>query len=147
MDTATRQLGRDGPRVTGVGLGLMSFAGWYGQKDTSVESSLKFLDRAHEIGERFWDTADAYTGSEQRVGEWFRRSGKRSDIFLATKFALRLSADGGREICNEPAWIREACANSLERLGIDTIDLYYCHRVDDKTPIEHTIQTMAELKR
>ncbi|KJK78084.1 hypothetical protein H634G_06667 [Metarhizium anisopliae BRIP 53293] len=100
----TRQLGRNGPRVTGIGLGLMSFAGWYGQKDTSVESSLALLDRAHEIGERFWDTADIYTGSEQRVGEWFRRSGKRDDIFLATKFAVRAGADGSRTIDNDPAW-------------------------------------------
>lgn len=147
MSAPTRQLGRNGPQVTGIGLGLMSFAGWYGQQDTSVESSLKFLDRAHEIGERFWDTADAYTGSEQRVGEWFKRTGKRSDIFLATKFAIKANPDGTRTISNEPAWIKQACANSLERLGIDTIDLYYCHRVDDKTPIEHTIQTMAELKK
>ncbi|QLI69195.1 Aldo-keto reductase yakc [Metarhizium brunneum] len=143
----TRQLGRNGPRVTGIGLGLMSFAGWYGQKDTSVESSLALLDRAHEIGERFWDTADVYTGSEQRVGEWFRRSGKRDDIFLATKFAVRAGADGSRTVDNDPAWIREACAASLARLGTDVIDLYYVHRIDDKTPIERTIQTMAELKR
>ncbi|KID64442.1 Aldo/keto reductase, partial [Metarhizium hybridum] len=143
----TRQLGRNGPRVTGIGLGLMSFAGWYGQKDTSVESSLALLDRAHAIGERFWDTADIYTGSEQRVGEWFRRSGKRDDIFLATKFAIRAGADGSRTIDNDPAWVREACAASLARLGTGVIDLYYVHRVDDKTPIERTIQAMAELKR
>ncbi|KID94607.1 Aldo/keto reductase, partial [Metarhizium majus ARSEF 297] len=143
----TRQLGRNGPRVTGIGLGLMSFAGWYGQKDTSVESSLALLDRAHEIGERFWDTADIYTGSEQRVGEWFRRSGKRDDIFLATKFAIRAGADGSRSVDNDPAWIREACAASLARLGTDAIDLYYVHRIDDKTPIERTIEAMAELKR
>ncbi|KAG8408584.1 hypothetical protein J3458_019615 [Metarhizium acridum] len=104
MSLATRQLGRNGPQVTGIGLGLMSFAGWYGQKDTSVESSLKLLDRAHEIGERFWDTADVYTGSEQRVGEWFRRSGKRSDIFLATKFGIRAGEDGARAVDNDPAW-------------------------------------------
>ncbi|KAG8420617.1 hypothetical protein J3459_010901 [Metarhizium acridum] len=104
MSLATRQLGRNGPQVTGIGLGLMSFAGWYGQMDTSVESSLKLLDRAHEIGERFWDTADVYTGSEQRVGEWFRRSGKRSDIFLATKFGIRAGEDGARAVDNDPAW-------------------------------------------
>ncbi|KAG5917594.1 hypothetical protein E4U42_007182 [Claviceps africana] len=146
MSIPTRTLGRNGPQVSGIGLGLMSFAGFYGQRDTSVESSLKFLDRAHEIGERFWDTADAYTGSEERVGEWFRRSGKRDDIFLATKFGLRSIHGGSSSITNDAAWIREACQRSLDRLGIETIDLYYCHRVDDKTPIEHTVQTMVELK-
>ncbi|KAK2616957.1 hypothetical protein QQS21_000046 [Conoideocrella luteorostrata] len=147
MSVPTRTLGRNGPQVSGIGLGLMSFAGWYGQKDTSIETSLKFLDRAHEIGERFWDTADVYTGSEQRVGEWFRRSGKRSDVFLATKFAMRALPDGSRGVFNDPAWVKQACANSLERLGTDIIDLYYCHRIDDKTPVEHTVQAMADLKK
>ncbi|KAG5913731.1 hypothetical protein E4U53_004790 [Claviceps sorghi] len=147
MSIPTRPLGRNGPQVSGIGLGLMSFAGFYGQQDTGLESSLKFLDRAHEIGERFWDTADAYTGSEERVGEWFRRSGKRDDIFLATKFGLRSIKGGSSSVTNDPAWIREACQKSLDRLGVETIDLYYCHRVDDKTPIEHTVQTMVELKK
>lgn len=147
MSLPTRALGKNGPQVTGIGLGLMSFAGWYGQKDTSLETSLKFLDRAHEIGERFWDTADIYTGSEERVGEWFRRSGKRSDIFLATKFAIRALPDGSRAISNDPAWVKEACDTSLKKLGIDTIDLYYCHRIDDKTPVEHTVRAMADLKK
>ncbi|KAG6006956.1 hypothetical protein E4U21_006575 [Claviceps maximensis] len=146
MSIPTRSLGRNGPQVSGIGLGLMSFAGWYGQKDISIETSLAFLDRAHEIGQRFWDTADAYSGSEERVGEWFKRSGKRHDIFLATKFGLKFMTDGSCTIYNEPAWIKEACQKSLDRLGVETIDLYYCHRVDDKTPIEHTIQAMAELK-
>lgn len=141
----TRKLGRNGPEVSAIGLGLMSFAGWYGQKDTSDESAFKFLDRAHEIGERFWDSADIYGDSEDKIGAWFKRSGKRDDIFLATKFAISATA-GGRSINNDPEYIKQACDKSLKRLGIDTIDLYYCHRVDDKTPIEHTVKAMAELK-
>lgn len=84
--------------------------------------------------------------SEDLIGKWFKRTGKRSDIFLATKFALRMKPDGTRELRSDPAYIKEACAKSLHRLGIDCIDLYYCHRVDGKTPIEHTVQAMAELK-
>lgn len=141
----TRKLGRNGPQVPAIGLGLMSFAGWYGQKDNSEESAFKFLDRAHEIGERFWDSADIYGDSEDKIGAWFKRSGKRDDIFLATKFAIRV-VDGERAIDNSPEYIKQACDKSLQRLGIDTIDLYYCHRVDDKTPIEHTVKAMAELK-
>lgn len=143
MSIPTRPLGKNGPQVSGIGLGLMSFSGWYGQ-NISLDDSLTFLDRAHEIGQRFWDTADVYVGSEERIGQWFKRSGKRDDIFLATKFALRGMTG---EVSNEPDWIREACQRSLDTLGIETIDLYYCHRVDDRTPIEHTVQAMAELKR
>ncbi|ATY60057.1 Aldo keto reductase [Cordyceps militaris] len=146
MSLPTRTLGRNGPQVTGIGLGLMSFAGWYKQQDTSEETALAFLDRAYELGERFWDTADVYASSEARVGAWFKRTGKRDDIFLATKFALRHTPDGSRVLDNDPAYVKEACAKSLQTLGVDTIDLYYCHRVDDKTPIEHTVKAMAELK-
>lgn len=146
MTLPTRKLGRNGPEVTAIGLGLMSFAGWYSQKDTSSETVLNFLDKAHEVGERFWDTADVYGASEDIIGEWFKRSGKRSDIFLATKFALGATKDGNRTVSNEPDYIRQACDRSLKRLGVDTIDLYYCHRLDDKTPVEKTVETLAELK-
>ncbi|KAK5995398.1 Aldo-keto reductase str7 [Cladobotryum mycophilum] len=141
---ATRQLGRNGPQVSAIGLGLMSLGGIYGQKD-SVEERLKFLDHAHEIGEVFWDTADVYVDSEDIIGEWFKRSGKRDDIFLATKFALT-NDNGVRGVSSDPVYVKQACEKSLKRLGVDTIDLYYCHRVDDKTPIEKTVQAMAELK-
>lgn len=146
MSLPTRPLGRDGPQVTGIGLGLMSFAGWYGQKDTSVDSALKFLDRAYEIGERFWDTADVYTGSEERIGQWFVRSGKRNDIFLASKFGISRGADGKATIRGDREYIKEACTRSLQKLETDAIDLYYSHRPDESVAIEETIQAMAELK-
>lgn len=144
MALPTRALGRNRPQVTGVSLGLMSFAGWYGQR-TSIDAAVAFLDRAHQLGERFWDTADVYTNSEAYIAEWFKPSGKRDDIFLATKFGGRLTSSG-HIIDNDPAYVREACSRSLKTLGIDTIDLDHCHRVDSKTPIEHTIKAMAERK-
>jgi aryl-alcohol dehydrogenase-like predicted oxidoreductase len=142
---STRSLGRNGPQVNTVGLGQMSIAGVYGQKNT-LEEKLAFLDRAHEIGERFWDTADVYFDSEDIIGEWFKRSGKRSDIFLATKFGLDYST-GVQTEDSSPEYVREACEKSLNRLGVETIDLYYCHRVNKNVPIEKTIEAMVELKK
>ncbi|OAA52125.1 Aldo/keto reductase [Cordyceps fumosorosea ARSEF 2679] len=147
MSLPTRQLGRDGPPVTSIGLGLMSFSGWYAQGATSAAAAHALLDRAHALGERFWDTADVYAGSEALVGGWFRQNPeKRGDVFLATKFALRHTAEGERVVDTSPEYVKKACEKSLETLGVDVIDLYYVHRVDEKTPIEHTIKAMAELK-
>ncbi|KAJ6104271.1 aldo/keto reductase [Penicillium sp. IBT 18751x] len=144
MSAPLRTLGRDGPQVNAVGLGLMSIGGVYG-KAGSLDETVAFLDHAHSTGQRFWDTADVYGESEDIIGEWFKRSGKRSDIFLATKFALTFTATG-MEVRSDPEYIKAACEKSLKRLGIETIDLYYCHRVDGKTPIEKTIEAMVKLK-
>jgi aryl-alcohol dehydrogenase-like predicted oxidoreductase len=142
-----RTLGKGGPKVTGVGLGLMSIGGAYGPAG-SDEDRLALLDRAHEIGEWFWDTADVYFDSEDVVGKWIRKNpSKAKDIFLGTKFALQLHADYSQTIDSSPEYVKAACQKSLDRLGVETIDLYYCHRVDGKTPIEKTIQAMVELKR
>lgn len=141
----TRTLGRNGPQVTAIGLGTMSIAGAYGQKNT-VEEKMKFLDRAYEIGEVFWDTADVYFDSEDLIGKWLKDTGKRSEIFIATKFGLDYST-GAQLVYSDPDYVKAACEKSLKRLGVDTIDLYYCHRVDGKTPIEKTVQAMAELKK
>ncbi|KAI4268923.1 MAG: hypothetical protein L6R38_007677 [Xanthoria sp. 2 TBL-2021] len=140
------QLGKDGPEVSRLGFGLMGLSGAYGTIE-STEDRLKVLDRAYELGERFWDSADVYADSEDLVGEWFRRNGKRDDIFLATKFALSFNDQGGIETRSDPEYAKAACNKSLQRLGIDCIDLYYCHRVDRKTPIEKTVEAMAELKK
>lgn len=78
---------------------------------------------------------------------WFKRTGRRNDIFLATKFANWVAPDGSRKVRNDPDYIREACDKSLKRLGVDYIDLYYCHRVDANIPIEQTVGVMAELKK
>lgn len=141
----TRTLGRNGPQVTALGFGAMGLSAHYGAPEPD-EERFKVLDRAYELGERFWDSADVYMDSEDLIGKWFARTGKRNGIFLATKFANRVLPDGTRVIRSDPAYAKEACVKSLERLGVETIDLYYCHRVDGKTPIEKTVQAMKELK-
>ncbi|KEY73427.1 hypothetical protein S7711_06846 [Stachybotrys chartarum IBT 7711] len=145
MSPSLRTLGRNGPEVSAVGLGLMSIGGVYGPKGTD-EERFRLLDRAHELGATFWDTADVYFDSEDVVGKWFAKSGKRKDIFLATKFALKMSEDNKLIADTSPEYVRAACERSLQRLGIDKIDLYYCHRVDGKTPIEETMKALVELK-
>ncbi|KAH9207398.1 NADP-dependent oxidoreductase domain-containing protein [Leptodontidium sp. 2 PMI_412] len=141
----TRQLGKDGPKVPALGFGLMGLSAFYGKADTD-EERFKVLDRAVELGETFWDSADAYGDSEELVGKWFTATGKRDQIFIATKFGARPVVDGGFRIDSSPEYVKEACENSLKRLGVECIDLYYCHRVGD-TPIEQTVEAMAELKK
>jgi aryl-alcohol dehydrogenase-like predicted oxidoreductase len=80
----TRKLGKNGPEVTALGLGLMGLSAFYGEPG-SDEQRFKLLDRAYELGETFWDSADMYMDSEDLLGKWFARTGKRSEIFLATK--------------------------------------------------------------
>ncbi|KAJ5370368.1 uncharacterized protein N7496_006460 [Penicillium cataractarum] len=146
MSIPSRRLGPNGPQVPAVGLGLMSIGGIYGSAG-SLDEKLAFLDHAHAIGQYFWDTADLYRDSEDIVGEWFKRSGKRDDIFLATKFGVRRNDETGHLFArSDPEYVRIACEKSLKRLGVDTIDLYYSHRVDSITPIEKTIEAMVELK-
>ena len=142
----TRQLGKDGPQVAALGFGAMGLSAYYG-KTGPDEERFKVLDRAYELGQTNWDTADAYQDNEDLIGNWFRRTGKRNEIFLATKFANIWHADGTRSVRSDPEYVREACEKSLERLGIECIDLYYCHRVDRKTPIEKTVEAMAQLKK
>ena len=88
---------------------------------------------------------DVYGDSEDLIGKWFKRTGKRNDITLATKFANVRNPDGSLAVKNEPEYIREACAKSLQRLGIDCIDLYYCHRLNGKVPVEDVVGAMAKL--
>ena len=123
----------------------MGLSAFYGSPE-SDEERFKILDKAYEMGETFWDSADIYMDSEDLIGKWFKRSGKRNDIFLATKFALT-PVDGTMTIRSDPEYVKEACEKSLKRLGIPTIDLYYCHRLDGKTPVEKTVEAMAQLKK
>lgn len=80
----TRKLGRNGPKVTAVGFGLMGLSAFYGAPE-SDEKRFEVLDRAYELGETFWDSADMYQDSEDLLGKWFKRTGKKNEIFLATK--------------------------------------------------------------
>ncbi|RYP13197.1 hypothetical protein DL767_010853 [Monosporascus sp. MG133] len=147
---STCQLGANGPRVPKLGFGLMGLSGAYGGV-ASDEERFKVLDRAWELGEVFWDTASVYGDSEDLIGKWFRLyPERRGDIFLATKFALKMSfTDSGPQVVinSSPEYCRESCETSLKRLGVDCIDLFYCHRFDDVTPVEKTVEAMVQLKR
>jgi aryl-alcohol dehydrogenase-like predicted oxidoreductase len=125
----------------------MSIGGVYGPRG-SDEERMALLDRAHELGEWFWDTADVYFDSADLVGKWIRKNPQKAkDIFLGTKFALQMTPEGGQTINSDPEYVEIACEKSLQKLGLKTVDLYYCHRVDGKTPIEKTVQAMVKLKK
>ncbi|EAW11068.1 putative aldo-keto reductase (AKR13) [Aspergillus clavatus NRRL 1] len=142
----TRPLGANGPQVSRLGFGLMGLSSFYGPAKPDSER-LALLDAAYELGETFWDSADIYGDSEELLGKWFKANpSKRQDVFLVTKFANRQNTDGDWYVDGSPEYVRAACERSLSRLGIETIDLYYCHRIDRKTPIEKTIEAMVQLK-
>jgi aryl-alcohol dehydrogenase-like predicted oxidoreductase len=139
-----RKLGRNGPEVSAIGLGCMGMSQSYGQPDEP--SALSTLNRALELGVTFLDTADIYGPftNEQLVGRAIR--GRREEVFLATKCGLVPGPAGqGNLVDGRPEHIREACESSLRRLGVRSIDLYYLHRVDPRTPIEETVGAMASL--
>lgn len=143
----TRKLGKNGPEVTALGIGLMGLSAFYG-KPKSDKERFAFLDHVFASGERHWDSADMYLDNEDLIGKWFAANpGKREQIFLATKFANYVDpATGERSIRNEPEYIHQACEKSLKRLGVDYIDLYYCHRVQASQPIEITVTEMKKLQ-
>lgn len=142
----TRKLGKNGPQVPALGFGVMGLSAFYGSTAPD-EERFQVLDHAYEKGEVFWDSADIYKDSEDLLGKWFKRTGKRDEIFLATKFAVVFKPDGTSTLDTSPEYCKKACASSLKRLGIETIDLYYAHRVDGKTPIEKTMEALVELKK
>jgi len=139
-----RRLGRDGPEVSAIGLGCMGMSEFYGSGND--QESIATLHHALDRGVTFLDTADMYGPftNEELVGRAIKD--RRGEVFLATKFGIVRGPDGQRAIRGDVDYVRSACEASLKRLGVDTIDLYYQHRVDPGVPIEETVGAMARLK-
>lgn len=140
-----RKLGSQGLEVSELGLGCMGMSQFYGPRDDN--ESVATLERAVELGIDFFDTADVYGlgHNEELIGKALKKY--RDRVIIATKFANQVLPDGKRAINGRPEYVRSACDASLKRLGVDYIDLYYQHRVDQKVPIEETVGAMAELVR
>ncbi len=143
MTLPTRHLGTGGLAVPALGLGCMSLTDFaYGPADEA--EAVATIERAIELGANLLDTADIYglTENERLVGRTI--AGRRDEVILATKFG-NVFRDGQRTVDGSPAYVHEACDASLERLGVDHIDLYYLHRPDTTVPIEETVGAMGEL--
>ncbi len=139
-----RQLGKSGLQVSALGLGCMGMSFAYGPAND--EESLRVLHRYLELGGNFLDTAEVYGPykNEELLGR-FLREVPREKVVVATKFGFRIASNGPRGVDSSPENVRRVCDASLGRLGIETIDLFYQHRVDPNVPIEETIGAMAEL--
>ncbi len=140
----TIPLGNSDITINRMGLGCMGMSDFYGPSDDTT--SIETLHAALDLGVDFFDTADMYGvgRNEQLLGKAF--AGKWDQLTIATKFAVVRDNDGTRMgVCGKPEYVKDSCEKSLQRLGVDTIDLYYMHRLDPDTPIEDTVGAMSEL--
>lgn len=146
----TRKLGNTGEELSAIGLGCMGMSFAYGDADEN--ENIATLHKALDLGINFWDTADMYGNgaNEELISKVLVTN--RDKIFIATKFGFRFkdgvagpSSSAGTYFDGSPKWMRTAVEASLKRLNIDTIDLYYAHRIDPQVPVEETVGAMAEL--
>lgn len=140
-----RKLGHSDLSVSAIGLGCMSLSGVYGDANDTESDAL--IKHALDIGVNHLDTSDMYGWghSEQVVGRAIK--GRRDEVMLASKFGQIKQEGAGNGVNGRPEYVRQACEDSLKRLGVEVIDLYYQHRVDPDVPIEDTVGAMAELVR
>src|SRR4029077_8100547 len=138
-----RRLGGSGPEVLPIGLGLMSLSGTYGPSDDKAAEAL--IRRAVELGIDHFDSSDMYGGGHNE--EWLGRAlkGLHDHIVIATKSGQPRRPGGANGVDGSPAYVQQACEANLKRLGVDTIDLYYQHRVDPNVPVEDTVGAMSRL--
>ena len=140
----TRKLGRDGPEVSAIGLGCMGMSAFYGGSDEA--QSIEVIHRALDLGVTLFDTAEMYGPHTNEVLVGKALKDRRDQAFIATKFGINYNEDRTRLLVDgSRANVRRAVDGSLQRLGLDHIDLYYLHRVDPDTPIEETVGAMGEL--
>lgn len=154
MTIPTREFAKSGIQVGSIGFGAMGLAAFYG--DPSPQSTVdSILSTALSAGVNFWDTADIYSPmksgklgyNEEQIASFFKsRPEARQKVFLATKFVNRFGKDGSLVMDGSPTWAKQACEDSLKRLGVEQIDLYYAHRPDPKVDVSETVKAMKELK-
>jgi aryl-alcohol dehydrogenase-like predicted oxidoreductase len=145
MPAPKRKLGSSGLEVSAIGLGCMSLSGAYGPSDDAP--GIKVIHHALDRGITHLDSSDMYGWghNETLLGQALK--GRRNQVTLATKFGQVRTDSGGNAVNGKPEYVIQACEASLKRLGVDTIDLYYQHRVDPDVPIEDTVGAMAKLKQ
>jgi aryl-alcohol dehydrogenase-like predicted oxidoreductase len=143
----TRTLGLNGPQVSAIGLGCMGFSEFYTSSARSDTEAIAVIQAALALGLNFLDTADVYGPFTNEILVGKAIAGRCDEVFVATKFGIQrdLGNPQRRGISGKPDYVRTACEDSLKRLNVECIDLYYQHRVDQSTAIEETVGAMAEL--